>query len=173
MGTRIRHKYLFTYILFAGLIISLSSISYAKTNKNHVTIPDASQYHEFVHQFPEPASGFGEITAKIAYPEIALYTRTEGEVLAKVFIDEKGEVKEVEIVKSIGAGCDEAVTQAIETTKFKPALFDGKPAKSQIVIPFKFKMRKDWIKNDNVIENIKTNKRFKKQKDNITVVPLQ
>lgn len=135
-----RINYSSAVLFLAAFVLLMASSGFTSVDKNKISDPIFSDYHEFVHEFPEPVSGFSEISDKITYPKIAIKANIEGEILAKTYIDEKGNVKYVEIVKGIGAGCDETVTKAIESTKFKPAIFDGQAVKSQVIIPVWFKL---------------------------------
>jgi protein TonB len=93
-----------------------------------------------VEEMPELIGGLHGIQEKIKYPEIAIRARVEGKVYVKAFVDEKGNVVDAEVVKGIGAGCDEAALEAILKTKFTPGKQRGKPVKVQITIPVQFKL---------------------------------
>ena len=91
-----------------------------------------------VEEMPEPIGGVAGIQSRIIYPEIAKRAGVQGRVYIKAFVDEYGEVKKVEIIKGIGAGCDEAAMEAIMNTHFKPGKQRGQPVKVQVSIPVKF-----------------------------------
>ena len=56
------------------------------------------------------------------YPEIAQEAGIEGVIVVQAFIDEKGRVKETQILKGVpNTGLDEAAMDAIRKTRFKPA----------------------------------------------------
>ena len=76
--------------------------------------------------------------AKIVLPELLfkpkpLYTeeakakRIEGEVLVEVVIERSGKSRVVRVVRGLGYGLDDAAVQAVEQTRFKPAMQDGQP----------------------------------------------
>lgn len=75
---------------------------------------------------------------KLVYPEIAKRAGVEGKVDAIVFIDEQGNVVEVQIIKGIGAGCDQAAIDALLKSKFKPGLVNGASVKVKMKYPVKF-----------------------------------
>lgn len=102
---------------------------------------DEPTYFVAVEDMPEPIGGIEAIQSKIIYPEIAKRAGIEGKVYVKAFVDEKGNVTKVEVVKGIGAGCDEAAEKAVKETKFKPGKQRGKPVKVQVMIPVVFKLR--------------------------------
>ncbi|MBU1680395.1 MAG: energy transducer TonB [Bacteroidetes bacterium] len=94
-----------------------------------------------VEQMPEPIGGIGEIQRKIIYPEIAKRAGVQGRVYIKAYVDEFGIVSKTEVIRGIGAGCDEAAQQAVHQTKFKPGKQRGKPVKVQVTVPVLFKLQ--------------------------------
>jgi protein TonB len=93
-----------------------------------------------VEEMPQPIGGIAAIQKKIVYPEIAKRAGVQGRVFVKAFVDESGKVHKAEIVKGIGAGCDEAAIAAVLKTKFKPGKQRGKPVRVQVSIPILFKL---------------------------------
>ncbi len=94
-----------------------------------------------VEQMPEPIGGIAAIQARIHYPEIAKRAGVQGRVFVKAFVDEHGIVRKVELIKGIGAGCDEEAMKAVKATRFKPGMQRGKPVKVQVSIPVLFKLQ--------------------------------
>ena len=76
------------------------------------------------------------------YPEIAQEAGIEGTVYVQAFIDKKGRVKEVNIVKGRpNTGLNEAAMDAIRKTKFYPAKQRERPVGVYISIPVNFKLK--------------------------------
>jgi periplasmic protein TonB len=73
------------------------------------------------------------------YPESAKRANIEGVVILQVDIDAAGEVKKVEVVQSLGYGCDEAAVAAVQRSSFFPADADGQPVPVRFRIPYRFK----------------------------------
>lgn len=96
-------------------------------------------YFVAVEQMPEPLGGLAEIQKRVVYPNVALQTGIEGKVFVRALINEAGVVTQTEILKGIGAGCDEAAADAVAKTIFKPGIQRGKPVKVQMTIPIVFK----------------------------------
>jgi len=94
-----------------------------------------------VEEMPEPVGGIAKIQSNIVYPEIAKRAGVQGRVFVKAFVDENGNVQKVELIKGIGAGCDEAAMEAVKKTKFKPGKQRGKPVRVQVSIPILFKLQ--------------------------------
>ncbi len=98
------------------------------------------QYFEVVEEMPEPIGGIEAIQKKIVYPEIAKRAGVEGRVYILAYVDENGNVTKTEVLKGIGAGCDEAAEKAVRETKFKPGKQRGKPVRVKVAVPIIFKL---------------------------------
>jgi len=93
-----------------------------------------------VEEMPQPVGGLKAIQEKIKYPEIAKRAGVEGKVFVRAFVDENGNVVNAEIVKGIGAGCDEAALDAIQKTQFTPGKQRGRAVKVQVTVPVHFQL---------------------------------
>ena len=94
-----------------------------------------------VEEQPQPIGGLEGIQAKIVYPEIAKRAGVQGRVFVKAFVDKNGNVVKTELLKGIGAGCDEAAMEAVQNTKFTPGRQRGKPVPVQVSIPIVFRLK--------------------------------
>lgn len=104
-------------------------------------VEEEPTYFVAVEEMPEPIGGIKAIQEKIVYPEIAKRAGVEGKVYVLAFVDESGTVTKAQIIKGIGAGCDEAALDAVLKTKFKPGKQRGKPVKVQVSVPIVFKLQ--------------------------------
>lgn len=91
-----------------------------------------------VEEMPEPIGGVQGIQQRIVYPEIAKRAAVQGRVYIKAYVNELGDVVKAEVIKGIGAGCEQAAIEAVMQTKFKPGKQRGKPVKVQVSIPIRF-----------------------------------
>lgn len=103
-------------------------------------VEEEIQYFEVVEEIPEPIGGIEAIQKKIVYPEIAKRAGVEGKVYILAYVDENGNVTKTEVLKGIGAGCDEAAEKAVRETKFKPGKQRGKPVRVKVALPIVFKL---------------------------------
>lgn len=76
------------------------------------------------------------------YPPLARRLGKEGTVLLKLHIDEMGRPVEVEIIKRAGYGFDEAALNAIKQSRFRPAMKNGIPVSSVVIVPVRFVLEK-------------------------------
>jgi len=102
---------------------------------------DFTNYFIAVDGMPSPIGGMAAIQKHIVYPEIAKRAGIQGRVFVKAFIDSVGNVAKAEIIRGIGAGCDEAAVEAVKKVKFNPGLHKGKHVGVQVTVPILFKLQ--------------------------------
>jgi TonB family protein len=74
------------------------------------------------------------------YTEEARAKRIEGEVLLEVVLEASGKLRVLRIVRGLGHGLDDAAVHAAEQIRFKPALQDGQPSDSTVVLHVIFQL---------------------------------
>lgn len=97
-------------------------------------------YKPFAQVMPEPKDGLQSIYSKIQYPPDAQKAGVEGKVYLLIYINEKGDVDDVKVLKGLGAGCDEAAVAAVKGTKFTPGKDNGTAIKVKLSLPIIFKL---------------------------------
>ncbi len=97
-------------------------------------------YLPFAQVMPEPVGGMASIYKHIDYPEIARKAGIEGKVYVLVYINEKGGVDDVKVIKGIGAGCNEAAIDGIKSVKFSPGKNNGAAVKTKLSLSINFKL---------------------------------
>lgn len=75
-----------------------------------------------------------------AYTQEARALRIEGEVLLEVVLEASGGLRVLRVVNSLGHGLDDNAIKAAEQIRFKPALRNGQPADSTVVLHIIFQM---------------------------------
>lgn len=88
-----------------------------------------------------PVGGMQAILSKVVYPDAAVKNGTQGRVLLRISVSKKGDVTGIKVMEGLKDGCTEAAKKAVKSTKFNPALKDGKPIDSEVVLPIDFKLR--------------------------------
>jgi len=84
------------------------------------------------------------IFSNIKYPEEAQKKGVEGTVVSKFIIGVDGKIRDAEIVRKIGSGCDEAVLEIIaQMPDWIPGKKDGKNVAVEFHLPVKFKLASD------------------------------
>jgi TonB family protein len=74
------------------------------------------------------------------YTQEAKNLRIEGEVLLEVILEASGSLHVVRVVRGLGHGLDDNAVKAAEQIHFKPALRDGQPADSTVVLHIIFQL---------------------------------
>jgi len=140
------HKYRIDWVFSIESSKNVDKKGISLINSNFPLIEEhyGKEFFVMVDKMPEPIGGIRGIQKRIVYPEIAKRAGIQGRVFVKAFIDEKGNVVASQIIKGIGAGCDETALNAVKKTKFIPASLKGKPVGAQVAVPILFKL------NDNV-----------------------
>ena len=73
------------------------------------------------------------------YPKSAKKANVFGFVHLNVKISPSGEVEDVEVLSSLGYGCDEAAVAAVKKSTFIPATRNGKPVVDFLRVSYRFK----------------------------------
>jgi TonB family protein len=74
------------------------------------------------------------------YTQEARSMRIEGEVLLEVVLEKSGSLRVVRVVRGLGHGLDDNAVKAAEQIRFKPAIRDGQPADSTVVLHIIFQL---------------------------------
>ena len=109
-------------------------------------------YYTYATTMPELIGGMESLQHKIIYPESEKANRTQGKVYVQVYINEKGNIDKTVIERGITPALNKAAQDAVNTTKWTPALNEGKPVKIIIAIPILFKL--DDYKQDEKLINV-------------------
>ena len=77
----------------------------------------------------------------LVYPEEAREKGIEGRVIVRFFVEENGNLSDIEAVKGIGGGCDEEAVRVIKMMpKWKAGTVEGKATRFPMTIPMVFKL---------------------------------
>jgi TonB family protein len=74
------------------------------------------------------------------YTDEARQLKVEGEVLLEVVLEASGQVKVNRLVRGLGHGLDENAVKAAQAIHFKPALRDGQPSDSTVILHIIFQL---------------------------------
>jgi TonB family protein len=75
---------------------------------------------------------------KPTYPPLALKARIGGIVVLRVLVSEKGLPLEVQVARKAPAGLDDAAIAAVRRWTFTPAMKDGVPVQTWLMVPIPF-----------------------------------
>lgn len=74
------------------------------------------------------------------YSEEARKAKFQGTVVLQVVVDEKGQPKELKVVRPLGLGLDEKAIEAVMKWRFRPGYKDGKPVAVAATIEVNFRL---------------------------------
>jgi len=74
------------------------------------------------------------------YSEEARKAKFQGTVVLFVIVDEKGQPRELKVVRPLGLGLDEKAIEAVQKWRFKPGVKDGKPVPVQATVEVNFRL---------------------------------
>ncbi|HTX99617.1 MAG TPA: energy transducer TonB [Bacteroidota bacterium] len=130
-------------VLFTLVVLTSSGLSVARPSALPMPGGDEKEtaYLPFADVMPEPVGGLPAIVKRIVYPDLARASRIEGKIYLVAYINEKGDVDDVKVIKGLPAGCDDAAMKAVKETKFSPGKQNGAAVKVQLSIPITFKIQ--------------------------------
>lgn len=102
--------------------------------------PSEPEIFEVVEQMPSLVGGLEALQRSIQYPDMARRSGIEGRVFVQFVVDEQGRPSEVQAVRGIGGGCDEAAVNAVRNARFTPGLQRGRPVKVRMSLPVTFRL---------------------------------
>lgn len=91
---------------------------------------------------PEPIGGMEAIYEKLVYPEHARLYGLEGEVMLSVYVNTRGFVTGVDVIKSLGLGLDDAAINAVKETRFLPGKNKDRQVDAAVTIRVIFELSK-------------------------------
>jgi len=74
------------------------------------------------------------------YSEEARKAKFQGTVILFVVVDEKGNPRDLKVIRPLGLGLDQKAIEAVEKWKFRPGMKDGKPVAVQATIEVNFRL---------------------------------
>lgn len=131
INTMLRFAF-FSLVLGVGLFLSTAAQAQVtvKTQVDEMAAP------------PGGMGGFTEYMMKnLTYPTAAKEVGTQGMVVVSFVVDAEGKVGSVEVLRSIGNGCDEEAVRVISNSgTWTPAKIGGKAVASKMTLPVQFKL---------------------------------
>ncbi|UOQ96533.1 energy transducer TonB [Hymenobacter sp. 5317J-9] len=107
------------------------------------TPPAVLAYAELMPAFPGGEEAFRRyLSAKTRYPPEAERLNLSGTVYVRFVVDEEGRIRDVEVVKGIGAGLDEEALRLVRLMPWwTPGRQHGQPVRVQQTLPISFRLR--------------------------------
>ena len=82
-----------------------------------------------------------KVLSKIAYPPLAAKQGIEATVFLELYIDERGAIRQIKVLKDPGFGFAEAAVRALDGAECVPAKMDGRPVAVRYRYPVRFTLK--------------------------------
>jgi TonB family protein len=120
----------------------IATLNKQKANANS---PIDGKVFTVVEEQPEFPGGnqemFKFLGKKIKYPTKAANNNVQGKVFLQFIVTEDGDVRDIKVLKGIGAGCDEEAARVLALfPKWKPGRQNGKAVNVQYTLPVNFQL---------------------------------
>lgn len=116
-------------------IVTQTSLS---NNLTQTLSPVETVFHPIYNLSKLP---YFKVKIKPVYPEVERLSGLEAQVIAEVYINERGVVGDIKIVKSGGTNFDYVVINSLRQCRFEPGYINNNPVATRIQIPFVFKLQ--------------------------------
>ncbi len=94
-----------------------------------------------VEQEPEIVGGQKALYENLEYPASCKRANIQGRVILQFVVNTDGTVQDVQVIRGIGGGCDDAAIKAVQAVNFKPGRQRGKPVRVRFSLPILFQLR--------------------------------
>lgn len=118
-----------------------------ETEKEVIEVEEVAADVEAIEFLPQhkisdpPGIPTSEILSRIEYPVLANKQKIEGVVYLELYIDQKGNIRNIDILKDPGYGLADAALEALEGIVCRPALANGNPVAVRFRYPVRFKLK--------------------------------
>jgi protein TonB len=135
-----------TYLLPIVLFILLAHAAAAQTHSFPSDTTAGVVYKE-VEQMPEFPGGLKGLqqylSSNLKYPRAAKRAKVTGTVFVGFVVDRNGLIKDAQVLKGIGYGCDEEVQRVVMAMPaWKPGVQDGQTVAVRYALPVQFATRR-------------------------------
>ena len=125
-------------VAFFSLVLGIA-LSFNATVQAQETVSST------VDEMPVPPGGITGLTnymiQNLKYPTAAKEAKVQGRVVISFIVTAEGKVKNVEVLRGIGSGCDEEAVRVIsQSGTWTPAKKEGKTVASKMTLPVQFKL---------------------------------
>lgn len=90
---------------------------------------------------PQINGGYAQIVKHLVYPELAVKAGISGKVILSFTVNEKGQISDIKVLRSLGGGCDEAAITALKKVSFSPGIQRGRPVSVKFTLPVTFRLQ--------------------------------
>jgi protein TonB len=105
----------------------------------------ADEIFTIVEEQPSPIGGmkafYEYVSENLKYPVKASRMDIQGRVFVQFVVEKDGSLTDIQVVKGIGAGCDEEAVRVIKNApRWEPGKQRGRPVRVKMILPIVFKL---------------------------------
>ncbi|MEQ9232322.1 MAG: energy transducer TonB, partial [Cyclobacteriaceae bacterium] len=121
---------------------SIDEIEFVESAIEDEPVEEVFTVVEVNPEYPGGIAAFYQfIGERIKYPNSAARMGVEGRVYVEFIVGKDGALRDIRVVKGIGAGCDEEAERVMKMVpKFNPGKQRGRPVHVKMVLPVYFKL---------------------------------
>ncbi len=106
---------------------------------------EVDEIFTIVEQKPSPVGGlqafYQYVSENMKYPQAASRINVQGRVFVQFVVEKDGSLTDIQVVKGIGAGCDEEAIRVLESApNWVPGKQRGRPVRVRMILPIVFKL---------------------------------
>jgi len=121
--------------IFDSLLLSAFTIDAVSSDSIYLAAQQNAEYKGGMKVL------YQAIGRELKYPKAARRAGVEGKVFIEFAVDKNGNVRDVKVLKGIGAGCDEEAANVLRTKhNWNPATVKGKAVIQKMILPIAFKL---------------------------------
>ena len=137
------------------LISNFVVMGYTKPNSEKI-VSDSSEVFDAVTQQAEYSGGMEAfvkyLQENLRYPAPAQRANVTGKVYVQFTVNTDGSTSDIQVLKSVGFGCDEEAIRVLETTKWTPGKQSGKVVRSRFTVPISFQLNKKIVSENTPVQ---------------------
>jgi TonB family protein len=126
------------YLFFQGAGEDHTASTSERQAQPVTTMVDESGVYTAVDQEPRVKGGLSALHQTVQYPETAERRGIEGRVYIRAVVAPNGSVRDAEIIRGIGGGCDQEALRAVRTAELVPATVHGEPVPAYATVRIQF-----------------------------------
>ena len=96
---------------------------------------------EFSEVQPVLIGGIERLQSGIEYPDFERRAGTEGRVIVRFVVSPSGVPSDIEVVRRVSPGLDQAAVQAVQRARFEPGQQNGQAVAVRFTLPVTFRIR--------------------------------
>ncbi len=109
-------------------------------NASAPAAPDEDGVFIIVEQMPELIGGLAALEEHITYTPIAKRAGVEGRVFLQFVVSKEGTPENIQVIRGVGAGLDEAAVEAVSKVRFIPGRQRGEAVPVKMSLPVVFRL---------------------------------